>query len=495
MNRKSLWSLLFVLMALSLVLAACGGDTPASDSAEPAAEEPAVEEPAAEEPAAEEPAAEEPAAEEPAAEEPAAEEPATEEPAAEEPAAEEMMEPVTIQVFYPVAVDAPIAAILEGYITEFQAEHSHITVEPVFSGGYGDVKTAIQTTIDGGGEPPALGVMLATDIYDLVNAGYIAPMDSYLAAMEGGDDYLADFFPAFLANSYFDDQLWGIPFQRSDVVMYYNADLFAEEGIAPPDSWQALGEAAQALTVRDGDEVTRWGIEWPSGWPYWLFQPLAIGAGQNIVTDNDTEVVFDDPSVIEAVQFYIDLSQVYEATPPGVQAVWGQAPTDLASGQTAMIVHSSGSLTGIIEQANFEVGVMPLPGKEAGTYASVPGGGNLYIMDGVSDAQKEAAWEFIVFLTEAERTANYSIETGYVAGRQSAYDTDVMQSYIADIPQAADTRDALQYAGAEFSIQGLGEVRNIFHDYLQQAYNGDLTAVEAMAAAQADADAALDAYR
>ena len=84
------------------LLADLEGESPAAETAapaaeekaeEPAAEEPAAEEPApaAEEPAAEEPAAEEPAAEEPAAEEPTAEEPAAaaEEPAAEEPAAEE----------------------------------------------------------------------------------------------------------------------------------------------------------------------------------------------------------------------------------------------------------------------------------------------------------------------------------------------------------------------------------------------------------------------
>jgi ABC-type branched-subunit amino acid transport system substrate-binding protein len=52
-----------LIVGLSLVAAACGGDDD-----EPAAEEPAAEEPAAEEPAAEEPAAEEPAGEEPAEE-------------------------------------------------------------------------------------------------------------------------------------------------------------------------------------------------------------------------------------------------------------------------------------------------------------------------------------------------------------------------------------------------------------------------------------------
>ena len=174
-------------------------------------------------------------AEEPVQEEaaPVEEEAPAEEAAPAEEEEEAVMEPVTFQVFYPVAVDAPIAAILNGYIEDFQAEYPHITVEPVFSGGYGDVQTAIQTTIDGGGEPPALGVMLATALYDLINADYISPLDGYIAAMDGGDAYVADFLPAFLANSYYDDQLWSIPFQRSAVVMYYNADMFAAAGLEP----------------------------------------------------------------------------------------------------------------------------------------------------------------------------------------------------------------------------------------------------------------------
>ena len=181
--------------------------------------------------------------------------------------------------------------------------------------------------------------------------------------------------------------------------------------------------------------------------------------------------------------------------PPGVQAVWGQTPSDFTSGAAAMIVHSSGSLAGILEAADFEVGVMPLPGKEAGTYATVPGGGNLYIMNGVDQAQQDAAWAFIEFLSRPENMADYSINTGYIASRASAYETEAMQSYLEDAPQAAAMRDSLEYAGAELSLQNLGEVRNIFHSYLQAAYNGEMTAAEAMAAAQADADEALAIFR
>lgn len=443
---KHLWSLLSLLLVTALALAGCAMPVaPAAPAAESGASAPAIQ------------------------------------------------EPVTIQVFYPVAVDAPIAQILNGYVEEFQAANPNITVEPVFSGGYGDVKTAIQTTIEGGGKPPALAVMLATDIYDLVNAGYIAPLDDFIAQSDPA--YIADFLPAYMANSTYDGHTWSIPFQRSAVVLYYNADLFKEAGLEPPTDWASWAAAAQALTVREGDNVTRWGIEFSSDWPYWLFQPLAIGAGQNIVGEDPTQVFFDTQAMRDALQFYIDLSQVYAATPAGVQANWGSGPADLASGQTAMIAHSTGSLSSILKQADFEVGVMPYPGKEAGTFASVPGGGNLYIMDGASDAEKAAAWKFIQFLTEPARVADFSIQTGYIPNRAAAFETPAWQEYVAATPQAQAAADALQYAQAEFTVENLGQVRTILHDYIHKAINGEMSVADAMAAAQADADAALEPFR
>jgi sn-glycerol 3-phosphate transport system substrate-binding protein len=404
----------------------------------------------------------------------------------------EAPDPVTIQVFYPVAIDAPIADVLNGYIEAFQQEYPHITVEPVFSGGYTDVQTAIQTTIDGGGEPPAVAVLLATALYDLVNADYIAPLDGYVAAMDNGDAFIDDFLPAFLDNSYFDGQLWSIPFQRSAVVLYYNVDMFADAGLEPPNSWQSWADAAQAMTTQEGD-TTNWGMLFSSDWPYWLFQPLAIGAGQNILID-DCTVAFDAPEVIEAVQFYIDLSAVYGAMPEGVQANWASSATDFSSGMTSMVTHSSGSLTSILSQAEFEVGVMPYPGKEEGTYASVPGGGNFYILKGAPQEKQDAAWLFIEFLSRPEFVADYSINTGYIAHRNSAYETDAMLTYVADVPQALDTKLALDYAGAELALQNLGEVRTIFHDYIQRAINGEMSAEAAMQAAQVEAEAALVDY-
>ena len=404
-------------------------------------------------------------------------------------------EAVAIEIAYPVAIDAPVTEILDGYARAFEAENPNVTVKPVYAGGYGDVKTMIQTTIDGGGDAPALAVMLATDLFDLANAEYIEPMTALLDDMPGSDAYLADFLSAFLANSYYMGNMWSLPFQRSAVVLYYNADMISDAGLSVPNDWDSLAEVASALTVRDGDTVTQWGIEWPSGWPYWLFQPLAMGGGQNIVGDGDTTVYFDDPGVIDAIEYYISLSADYGATPAGVQAAWGNVVPNFVSGNTAMIVHSSGSLSSVLSQAPFEVGVMGIPGKRRGTSYSVPGGGNLYLVSGLTDAERQAAFDLAVFLTDPARAADFSIQTGYIATRSSAFEDAAMKEYVAANPQAGETRSILADGGKELSLQNLGQVRSIFHNYLQAAYNGEMSAAAAMRAAQEEADAALADFR
>ncbi|MFP4378543.1 MAG: ABC transporter substrate-binding protein, partial [Spirochaetales bacterium] len=67
--------------------------------------------------------------------------------------------------------------------------------------------------------------------------------------------------------------------------------------------------------------------------------------------------------------------------------------------------------------------------------------------------------------------------------------------YISENPQAGMTRDVLATAGKELAVQNLNEVRNIFHGYIQAAFNGEMSPETAMATAQQEADAALEDFR
>ena len=394
-----------------------------------------------------------------------------------------------VQIFFPIAVDSPITEVLNGYAEAYMAEHPDVEIQWSFEGGYTDVKNRLLTVQEAGGDLPALAIMLATDIYDLVNAGAVQ-------AWGGADEaYLADFTPTWLENSYYDSdgdgtgELYGLPFQRSTVLLYYNADLLSEAGLEAPANWADLAAAAQALTT---DE--REGILIPNSWPYWVFQPFAAGGGENIVSDSDTEVFFDTQASIDALQYWIDLYQTYGATLEGVQDNWGDAPGAFTDGAAAMIVHSSGSLRNILNNAGFTVGVMGVPGKDGGSY-SVTGGGNMYLVEGIDDATAAAAWDFVQWLTAPEQTVDWSIQSGYYNTRDSGFELPAWTEYAAERPQVDEARAMLDSAVREFSVQSLADVRNVLHTQILAVLNGETDPATGMATAQTQADAILEIFR
>ena len=57
-----------------------------------------------------------------------------------------------------------------------------------------------------------------------------------------------------MENSQTGGKTWGIPFQRSTIVLYYNKEAFKEAGLdpnRPPANWKEMAEYAQKLTKRD----------------------------------------------------------------------------------------------------------------------------------------------------------------------------------------------------------------------------------------------------
>ena len=116
--------------------------------------------------------------------------------------------------------------------------------------------------------------------------------------------------------------------------------------------------------------------------------------------------------VAQALQDFMDLINKYKVMPTGI-LLWANMPNDFVNGKAAMIWHSSGSLTNILKQAKFDVGVSYTVGEKG--FGAATGGGNMYIMKGIPADHQAAAWKFIQFMTSAEIQADWSINTGYVA--------------------------------------------------------------------------------
>jgi len=403
--------------------------------------------------------------------------------------------PVEVPFYYPVAVGGPITKIIDGMAADFEKENPGIKLKPIYSGSYQESVTKALTAVKSG-DPPVTSILLSTDMYTLIDEDAIVPFDDVIKTAEDRA-WLKSFYPAFMENSQTGGKTWGIPFQRSTIVLYYNKEAFKEAGLdpnRPPANWKEQVEYAEKLTKRDASgKVTQWGLQIPSsGFPYWLFQALAIQAGSNLMNDTGTQTYYDKPEVIEALTYWVDLVNKYKVHPPGI-VEWGTTPKDFFERKVAMMWTTTGNLTNVRKNAKFDFGVAMLAaGKQRG---SPTGGGNFYLFKKSTPAQREAAFKFVKWATTPERAAQWGIDTGYIAVRADAWDTPAMKKYAADFPPATVARDQLAYAKAELSTHDNQRVTKALNDGLQAALTGTKPPAQALKDAQREAERLLRPYK
>src|SRR3989449_4946769 len=246
---------------------------------------------------------------------------------------------VEISFYYPVAVGGPITKIVDGLAADFEKENPGIKVKPIYSGSYQESITKVLTAVKGG-DAPTTAVLLSTDMFTLIDEDAVVPFDTYIKTPED-QAWVKGFYSAFMENSQTGGKTWGIPFQRSTIVLYWNKEMFKEAGLDPnkaPATWAEMVELARKLTKRDASgNVTRWGVQVPSsGFPYWLFQGFTTQNDVLLMNEAGTQTHFDDPKVIEALQYWVDLSARHKVMAPGV-IEWGTTPKDFFEKKTAMM--------------------------------------------------------------------------------------------------------------------------------------------------------------
>ncbi|MCI8441245.1 MAG: ABC transporter substrate-binding protein [Provencibacterium sp.] len=402
---------------------------------------------------------------------------------------------VEVEFYYPVQVGGAIAQLVESYASDFAAENPDIKVSPVFSGGYADTLQKLITAIQADNQPQFC-ILANPTILTLISMDAIIPLDD-LINKDGGSEYINDFYPGFMANSVFDGKVWSIPFQRSALLMFYNRDHFREVGLdpeKPPKSWEEMAEYGQKLTKFDQNgNVQRWGLLIPSGGA-WDFGPFAIANsanGENLMTDDGRKCLLDTPENVEALQYLKDLGTVYKASPEGVVDM-ATAPANFIEGKASMIQVSSGNLANINSSADFDWGICLLPYTKRP--ASIAGGGNLYLMKGSSEEELDATWRFVRWLTEPERQAQWNVDTGYIAARKSAHETETMRKYYEEVPQAKIGFEQLESCYNEMRVYESEKIGNALTDKYDAVMTGSLTVEEALKELQAFADETLAPY-
>ncbi len=369
---------------------------------------------------------------------------------------------VKLAFMYPVGVSCDINRLISNMIAGFNAAHSDIQVEAIYAGSYDNTEQKVMTAL-GVGEPPATWLPINSMLATFLQMGALEDV----TALAKKDDIYQDFLPGFLGTCMADNKLYGLPFQCSTPVLYYNKAAFEKAGIkAAPTNWSELEAAARALTVRQGDAVSQWGLTIGGGWHDWIFESFVRQNG--LVFWSRDKVMFDAPESVNALEFWQRMAQ---AKLMPAASTWESSANDFMAGRTAMLYHSTGSMTNILKSSSFPVGVAPMPkGKQLG---STMGGGPILIARKQPDAHKRAAWTFARWMTNTQNQAQWCIDTGYLAARKSSWETPVLKAHVAKVPESRTAFVTAEVAGAFLQVPGYHKVREYLKGALDRTLAGD----------------------
>lgn len=299
--------------------------------------------------------------------------------------------------------------VLLALIDRFHAEQGRYRIKPTYQGDYFEGLAKLRTAIAARAAPAVTHVVGEVLPY-LAEAGALEPLDRFPGAGE------LDLVPALAQSGGFLDgdkrPLFGLPFNRSTPIAYYNKTVFRELGLAPPRTWEELRAAARAATTRDGSTVARWGFECPVDWWFWV--ALVGQAGSAVIAEDGTPTLGGAAGVraLELWQAMVHEDRTMKPPPGRDYNAWQAANTDFLAGRAAMIWTSTAFLRYLEDNAKFEVGAAPLP-KDV--RASVPTGGTFFVMPrGAPPDAQEAAFSFLRWMMQPSQANEWATRTGYM---------------------------------------------------------------------------------
>jgi sn-glycerol 3-phosphate transport system substrate-binding protein len=396
-------------------------------------------------------------------------------------------EPVQLSFWYPVDLGGGLAKVIDGLVGDFNKTHPDIQVTATYTGNYDVTLQKIQAS-KLAGTLPDVAVTEISSVPVLAALGAAQPVDELIDS-SGGRKFLDRFWSSMLLNCRYAGKVYGVPFQRSTPVMYYNKDAFSEAGLdpeKPPVTWDELISVAQKLTKREGERTARWGIELPLEAFNWFYYALTYSNGGETLSTGGDKVLWDEPKNIEALQFWHDLVNKYKVTP--AYTPWNDGPQEFAAGKTAIVWHSTGSQAFMRQNVKFHWGLGRIPRN---TQFGPPSGGGNMLMYATETSRKKAAWTFITWMSETPQAARWSIASGYLATNIASWELPEMQALIKEHPEVLVTKAQLADAKAEPASAKYAPARDILNALIKDVLANKASLVPATRQAVEEANAAM----
>lgn len=342
-------------------------------------------------------------------------------------------------------------------------------------------------------------------IGEFVERGMVLPLDSVMDIdrLDPGDFHTAGWRAA-----HWGGRPYGVPSQTTPELLFYRRDMFAEAGLEPPTTTEAVLRAAREFY---DPSHHRYGIAWNAARGTALghqFMMTLAGFGQPVfdlhrnaggyetehLDRQDLRPTIDTPAGLEAAEYLLALTQY---SPPDILSMsWYERVRPYAAGKIAM-AYGYTLLAPYFEldpasPAHGQTAYLPHPAGPNGAPIAPVGGYVLCIPTNLPRERLKDTVEALVTFTSPEAQKLY-VENGSRTAPRYSVGADPEVRRLSPIFEAVDGmswRDELQFWPRP-PVPQISEIINIcgieFHDMLR----GIRTPREALQRAQARAEAAM----
>jgi multiple sugar transport system substrate-binding protein len=309
----------------------------------------------------------------------------------------------------------------------------------------------------------------------------IVPLDAMLTG-EGAEFRKANYAETLLSLATFDKKTFGVPFNASNPIVYFNADLVKKAG-GDPNNFPKTFDGIIALAKKINEPAN--GINGMAydvhGWPdSWLFEAAISQSGGRLLTEDGQDIAFDGPSGLNALKTFRRF-----VTEGGMQLIdWEQSRQQFGAGKVGIIFSTPAHLTQVtgLVGTRFELKTSTFPMDDTAK-GNIPTGGNAVVMLTQDAAKQKAAWEFIKFVTGPEAQKIVVEMTGYLPTNIRASGPDYLGPFYDKNPNYKTPILQIDRAGPWGAYPGGNTVRiwRAQRDIVGQVMRGEKTPEQGLA--------------
>ncbi len=377
---------------------------------------------------------------------------------------------------------------LEALTKQYMQQHSNVTVNLQAYDSYATLKTKLTAAI-AAGKPPAISQVYEEWATQYQQANQIVSLQPFISGKNGfSQSELSDFYPSMLKDGQLNNTQYMLPFNKSVIVLYYNADVLKADGITPPTTIDEMVSDLTKVTKPDGSQ---WGLSYTPDVDLWSILYKSFGGTDFVSADGKTVTFANGANAAAAKQALNVLAPLAQSKALHVTTGYNWQ-NDFASQKSVFAISTVASYS-FIKQAvagAFQFSEAPIPAGPSGQF-TVLFGTNLAMYSGVDADTQSAAWDYMKFLTNAESNASFVQQTGYMPVRQSAFNGTTLQNYFSQNPARKAGPQSLQYGFVASVVPAWDQCRDIISNAFTSVLTGQSSVDDAFSKMVSSSNAAL----